>query len=217
MSQPKAEPLTSALTLSLPPPPPPELDACLDAASACLVRHGISRTTIADIARAKGVSRTTVYREIGSVENAVALLAARDMHRFFARVPEMLRVETGPTVVSRIVAEFVRFTLAHPVSKKLMRDEPTFLGEVLSDDLSKLLQENSQGLVPALDAAMKAGFIRRTDPQQLGGWLMRVITILLLAPPPGDIKSYLEEFVVPALVPVDQPRQAQRRPAAQSK
>ena len=62
-----------ALVRGLPPPPDAALDPYLDAAAACFARHGISRSAVADIAKEMGVSRTTVYRQVGSIDNVVRL------------------------------------------------------------------------------------------------------------------------------------------------
>src|ERR1700689_4299986 len=43
-----------------------ETDAVLDAAAGCYLRLGVTKTTAADIARAAGMSRATLYRRLGS-------------------------------------------------------------------------------------------------------------------------------------------------------
>src|ERR1700730_17328586 len=45
-----------------------EIDAVLDAAASCYLRFGVAKTTAADIARAVGISRATLYRRFGSHE-----------------------------------------------------------------------------------------------------------------------------------------------------
>lgn len=49
----------------------------LDAAYQCLLRHGVHKTTVEDIARAAGMSRPAVYQYVRNKEDAFARLAAR--------------------------------------------------------------------------------------------------------------------------------------------
>src|SRR3546814_18542456 len=63
--------------LGLPTLTSPALDPYLDAAARCFVRHGLRRTRLTDIADDAGVSRLTVYRQVGTVEDAARLLLAR--------------------------------------------------------------------------------------------------------------------------------------------
>ena len=74
----------------LPLPPDPALDPVLDAATECLARHGISKTTLSDIAREMGVAPSTVYRKVGSVDNVTMLVFAREAQRFLERIPATL-------------------------------------------------------------------------------------------------------------------------------
>src|SRR5579884_3492717 len=72
----------------VPPVPPEELDPYLDAAARCFGRFGISRTRVPDVAAEVGVSRVTVYRQVGTVEDMARMLLARDMHRLLMRSEE---------------------------------------------------------------------------------------------------------------------------------
>jgi len=66
----------------LPARPDPDLDRVLDAVERCLARFGVRRTSMTDIARELGVARTTLYRQVRSLEEAVSLVASRRFHRF---------------------------------------------------------------------------------------------------------------------------------------
>jgi AcrR family transcriptional regulator len=50
----------------------------LDAAEVCYERHGVSRTTVDDIAREASVHRTTVYRYFGSRDDVLAFVILRE-------------------------------------------------------------------------------------------------------------------------------------------
>src|SRR3546814_11660226 len=71
-------PLTA---LGLPPVPAAVLDPYLDAAASCFARHGLRRTRVTDIAEEVGVSRVTVYRQVGTTEDAARLPPARALAR----------------------------------------------------------------------------------------------------------------------------------------
>ncbi|HEY6473508.1 MAG TPA: helix-turn-helix domain-containing protein, partial [Acidimicrobiales bacterium] len=108
----------------LPLPPNPSLDPTLDAATDCLARHGISKTTLSDIAREMGVAPSTVYRRVGSVDNVTMLVFAREAHRFLERVPATLAsapatataTTTGPHVVTARLAAAITTLANHPVA-----------------------------------------------------------------------------------------------------
>src|SRR3546814_393937 len=77
----------------VPPVPAVELDPYLDAAARCFTRFGITRTRVPDVAAEVGVSRVTVYRQVGTVEDMARLLLARAMHRILTALPAALRSE----------------------------------------------------------------------------------------------------------------------------
>src|SRR3546814_68889 len=87
----------------VPPVPAVELDPYLDAAARCFTRFGITRTRVPDVAAEVGVSRVTVYRQVGTVEDMARLLLARDMHRILTALPAALEGAVGPDTVVRLV------------------------------------------------------------------------------------------------------------------
>src|SRR3546814_3601207 len=76
------------LTERLPLPPSPSLDPLLDAAVECISRHGLSKTSLSDIAREMGVAPSTVSRKVGSVDNVALLVLGREAHRLLERSEE---------------------------------------------------------------------------------------------------------------------------------
>lgn len=190
-----------SLAQGLPPVPPPELDPYLDAAATCFARHGISRTSVPDIARELGISRTTVYRQVGTVEQAARLLLARELHRFLAHLPAVLAGAVGPETVTRLLAAVVVFAREHPVLAKVLADEPELIGPFLTSDLHALVDRVSTIATPLLDRAMDAGLVHRRDPAVLAEFLVRTTISLALAPPSGDLAGFLDQTVLPVLAP----------------
>lgn len=189
------------LAQGLPPAPPAALDPYLDAAAVCFARHGVSRTTVPDIAREVGVSRTTVYRQVGSVEHLARLLLARELHRFLVRLPELLEGATGPDTITRLVGVVVRFARAHPVLTKVLADEDEVVGAFLLHDLPDLVARVSGMATPLLEQAMAGGLIGRRDPAILAEFLVRTTVSLVLAPPAVALDRFLDEVLGPVLAP----------------
>jgi len=190
-----------SIAQGLPPVPPAELDPYLDAAAACFARHGISRTSVPDIARELGISRTTVYRQVGTVEQAARLLLARELHRFLAHLPGVLAGAAGPETVTRLLAAVVLFAREHPVLAKVLADETELIGPFLTVELPDLVARVSEIATPLLERAMTAGLIHRRDPAGLAEFLVRTTVSLVLAPPPGDLGEFLDQTVLAVLAP----------------
>src|SRR3546814_407858 len=91
------------LTERLPLPPSPSLDPLLDAAVECISRHGLSKTSLSDIAREMGVAPSTVSRKVGSVDNVALLVLGREAHRLLETVPVLLAGAEGPDVIIRVM------------------------------------------------------------------------------------------------------------------
>jgi AcrR family transcriptional regulator len=191
-----------SIAQGLPPVPPADLDPYLDAAAACFVRHGISRTSVPDIARELGISRTTVYRQVGPVDQAARLLLARELHRFLAHLPRVLAGADGPETVTRLLAAVVLFAREHPVLAKVLADEPALIGPFLTVELPDLVARVSEIATPMLERAMTAGLIRRRDPAVLAEFLVRTTVSLVLAPPAGDLGEFLDQTVLAVLASV---------------
>ena len=185
----------------LPAPARPALDPVLDAATECLSRHGISKTTLSDIAREMGVAPSTVYRKVGSVDNVAMLIFAREAQRFLERIPATLTTATGPQAITQLMADAITTLADHPVAAKVLRDEGDWMGRMVTRQLDHLLAQGVEVAAPLLTAAMAAGLIRQQDPQLLAHWLLRIALAALVAPPPGDLQASLDELLLPLLAP----------------
>jgi AcrR family transcriptional regulator len=203
------------LAENLPGPPPASLDPVLDATVECIARHGLSKTSLSDIARELGVAPSTVYRKVGSVENAAQLVMAREGHRLLERMPEVIAGVEGPRVITVFLAECIETTRANPMVDKIMRDEIDWVGRLATRRLEESFTRSAESSVPRLERAMAAGYVRRQDPLALGHWIARITFTCLLAPPPGDLLEALDAILLPVLdpaVPQPQPKPASARP-----
>jgi AcrR family transcriptional regulator len=193
------------LAENLPGPPPAALDPVLDATVECISRHGIAKTSLSDIARELGVAPSTVYRKVGSVDNAAQLVMAREQHRLLVRMPEVIAGVEGPRMVTVFLAECIETTRRHPMVEKIMGDGD-WVGRLATRRLEEALARSAESSVPLLVRAMEAGSVRRQDPVALGHWIARITFACLLAPPPGDLLAALDAFLLPLLDPPPPPR-----------
>jgi AcrR family transcriptional regulator len=183
------------------PPPPAGLDPFLDAAARCFERYGVRRTSVQDIALEVGVNRTTVYRQVGTVEQVARLLFAREMHRMLEWLPERLEGGAGPEVVVDLLAAVVEYSRRHPVAAKVLADEHALIGPFLVQEIPELATEIAAAVAPLLDFAISGGQLARRDPVVVAEWLVRIGITMILAPPPGDPGQFLAELLIPALTP----------------
>jgi AcrR family transcriptional regulator len=189
------------LAMQLPVPPDEALDAVLDATVDCIVRFGLSKTSLSDIARELGVAPSTVYRKVGTVEAAVRLVMAREGHRQLARIPELVAGIKGPRVITVFLTETINATKRHPMVAKILNDEFDWMGRLATRTLDERLADGAAVAAPFLASAMDAGFVRRQDPMALAHWVVRISTICLLSPPPGDLLDALDQLLLPLLTP----------------
>lgn len=186
---------------ALPPVPPAEIDPYLDAAARCFAKHGIRRTSVPDIAKEASTSRTTVYRQLGTVDTAAALLLARELHRLLISLPGDLTGADGPESVIRLLGAVVSFATEHPVLRKVLKDEPEITTPFLTAEFSSIIDRVSTVAVPILERAMDDGMIRSADPRVLADFLVRITVSVLLSPPPGKLNDFFEQVVLPVIRP----------------
>ena len=180
-------------------PPPPALDPVLDATVECVSRHGLAKTSLSDIGREMGVAPSTVYRKVGSVENAVLLVLAREAKLLLDRMPEIVSGVEGARVITVFMTAAIETVAGHPAFAKVLRDETEWIGRLLTRRVDGLVDQAVEIIAPLLDAAMVAGQIRRQDPVALAHWLVRVGGMALLAPPPGELQAALDALLLPTM------------------
>lgn len=189
----------------LPPRPEPALDRVLDAVERCLARHGVRRTSMTDIAREMGVARTTLYRQVASIEEAMALLSSRRFYRFLDELVALSAQGITTDTFVLVIVRTVRAALADPVAQRILRDEPELLGQYLtSGSLAVLAEQITALLAPVLRAAMGTGLIRTSDPTMAAGWIVRIVLALGAVPAADDELEATVRFVLqPMLDPSD--------------
>lgn len=180
---------------------PESMDPVLDATAECLARHGLTKTSLSDIAREMGVAPSTIYRKVGTVENAARLAFVREGRRLITRIPEVVAGISGPRVITVFMAECITTIRNNAMVEKILRDEFDWVGRVATRQLEDSMATSAQGAAPFFQAAMDAGHIRRQDPVALAHWTNRIALACLLAPPPGDLLEALDALLIPMLSP----------------
>lgn len=79
-------------------------ESILDAVSDGLRRYGPRKLTAQDVANAAGISRMTLYRAMGSMDNAILLALTREFSRAVAGLREQLPQGPGHDGAARLAA-----------------------------------------------------------------------------------------------------------------
>lgn len=201
------DPQAAISSFGIPDRPPPELDRALDATERCLARHGVRRTTMSDIAREMGVSRPTLYKQLASVAEAIALVGSRQLYMLLDQLQEMLVQSAGPQTFIDMAVGTVVFARTHPVTQRLLSYEPELVGQVVtSGQLAANIGQVTDLVAPVVQAAMDAGAVRKGDARLTAEVIVRLCGSLVLTPTLGDLDRLLRYALEPFLVPPPRPR-----------
>ncbi|TLQ44326.1 TetR/AcrR family transcriptional regulator [Streptomyces marianii] len=133
----------------------------LDATYACLVRHGVRRTTMDDIASAMGVSRSAVYQYVRNKDDAFRKLAER-LHAQALQRARQAAAEDAPDT------HRIRGVLAakHDLALQLIGDSPHTAE--LMDAKARLFAETCSTFTTELRTLLTDLFTQAgtTDPAQ---------------------------------------------------
>ena len=189
-------PLTA---LGLPPVPATDLDPYLDAAASCFARHGLRRTRVTDIAEKVGVSRVTVYRQVGTTEVAARLLLARELDRLVTSLlPTLMAAEDADGIVA-VIASAVDFAITHPVLRKVLEDEADLVGAFVMNEFATVLDRLLLLAEPVVRRLEEIAGARDIDVPVLAEWVARVVLTMVVAPPAAPPEVFLREVLRPLL------------------
>jgi AcrR family transcriptional regulator len=164
----------------------------LDAAGDLFAEHGVRRTDMADIARAAGCSRATLYRIFAN---------RRALHQAFVQ-REAARIAAGAAAAAASVDDpGERLVVVVMRCVQAVRGEPSLAAWFDPDDVG--LATEMAATTAAVEAIARGYFGDRGDrlaPE--ARWLVRVIVSLLAMPgdDEADERGMLERFVVPVVV-----------------
>jgi AcrR family transcriptional regulator len=142
-------------------------DILLDAARECVLRVGLRRTTLTDVAGQAGVSRMTMYRRWPDMRSLVGDLMTREWGALVSAAAE--RAE-GASQRDRIVDGVVRAVVAlreHPVFRRIVDVDPETLLPYLVDRRGTSQDVILARLSDDLRLGQAEGSVRAADPALL--------------------------------------------------
>lgn len=156
-------------------------DRLLDAASDLAIERGWSQVTMAKIAEQVGVSRQTVYNELGTKPQLAEELVMRELERFLAVVRMRLLAHTDVVEGIRDACEgALTMGESHPLVRTMLS---SVRGE--GNDLLPLLTTESQEIIEAAKALILHILNTHYEPIGLTGprldWAVESIVRLVLS------------------------------------
>ncbi|MBF6334159.1 TetR/AcrR family transcriptional regulator [Nocardia transvalensis] len=168
----------------------------LDAAAALFAERGVAATQMADIAKAAGCSRATLYRYFDSRQAVQAAFVHREARRVAAAVAGEIAALTDPG--ERVVAGVL-------ASLRAVRADPLLIAWFRPGDAGIALgiAQTSEVIEAIAGSVFGPGTAGSDDARQLARWLTRIIVSLLTVPGvDGDEeRAMLERFVAPLISP----------------
>lgn len=175
----------------------------------CIARHGISKTTIDDIARETGCSRATLYRYVGGRRELTKAAAHAEALRISLELQAAAARET--TLEGAVVTIMVGAGLElrdHPALSFVVAVEPDrLLPELTFAGGDRFLEAASAAIAPALERFLGAESVRA------GEWIARVGLALWCSPTApvsltnrDALRGYVRTFVLPAIDPTISPQ-----------
>jgi AcrR family transcriptional regulator len=186
----------------------------LDAALEILATLGIRKTTIEDIARQAGVDRVTVYRRLGTKNDVVGAVLAREAQRVFERVAASAdKAANVEERVALVFAGLVRDLRGHALFNKILIMEPDTTVAKVTTGAADLLR-----LAVHFAVANLFPDVEPNDPKDLTARVeivARLIHSLFLTPDAvvalrtrAQLLAFARVYVVPIITGGTHPRRA---------
>jgi AcrR family transcriptional regulator len=181
-----------------------ERDATLDAAAFCYLRLGVAKTTAADIARAVGFSRATLYRRFGSHEAIFLAVLTRESEAMAAEAREHLAAFDDP---AEQVIEGMVFSIgqirSRPVHAAVFGSDSAAWAAGQAFQVEALRLIGDAGVRPLLAPALSEGTLSEDDVTDLVDWILRILISFAAVPGdggrgPDQIRRQLTSWFLPA-------------------
>jgi AcrR family transcriptional regulator len=191
----------------MPPPVQPEdTSAVLDAAAACYLRLGVTKTTATDIAAAAGISRATLYRRFGSHEAIFLAVLERESAAMAAEAAGHLASIDDPA--SRLVESMI-FSIGQittrPVHAAIFSGDSAAWAAGRAFRTEALRRIGETAVRPLLRPATDAGGLSAEEVSDLVDWILRVLISYAAIPGPAgrtadDVRRQLTALFLPGFV-----------------
>ncbi len=186
----------------------PEVEKILDAALLLFADIGIQRATIGDVASRAGVNRVTVYRRIGSKDDVIEAVVAREATRLFTEITEAAR--KGKTFDDRVAASFATTVTSlrnNPILNRMLSLETETILLRLTTQAGPLMTAAVAASMHIFDEAVEDGLIESTDDlAPRAEVLVRVVHSIVLTPQIlvplssyDDLVAFAHQHLVPII------------------
>ncbi|MFT3901520.1 MAG: TetR/AcrR family transcriptional regulator [Gordonia sp. (in: high G+C Gram-positive bacteria)] len=148
----------------------------LDAAREEILRQQGRKVSLADVARAAGVSRPTVYRRWPDLDAVVRDLCHREITRIVAAVQATTPLRTG-TGFAPAIDQIVRVAGAirdDELFAELWRGRPDFLQPYVFDRLGSSQRSLLRLIADGIEAGQAYGWVRDGDPDKLAAMVLLI-------------------------------------------
>jgi AcrR family transcriptional regulator len=183
------------------------------AASRCIDRFGLAKTTLEDVATEAAVSRQTIYRYFANRDELLLDALLSELER--AELEQPFVVPRGQIRTPDDVAEAMVEILVHtlevirrsPKLSSLLVAEKESVRSTLDGASARLFDYLAVDIVLGLEAAQAVGFVRaELDVNEAAEWIIRAGLSILTVPGPverdsAELRRFLTTFLRPALIP----------------
>jgi AcrR family transcriptional regulator len=179
----------------------------LDAATACIARVGVTKTTLDDVAREARCSRATLYRYFPGKPALMGALVARESAALEAALlVASADAESLTDAVVAVVLAAAAWLAAQPALSFVMTAEPEILLPHLAfDGADRVLRAGARVVALSLARFVGSG----ESAERAGEWLVRMILSYVCSPTdavdladPISVRRLVADFVVPGLLSV---------------
>lgn len=177
----------------------------VEATLACVARHGLSKTTIDDVAREAGCARATLYRHVGGKRQLVLLTVAAEGERVAGELRAAAAAhDTFAGAVAAVMGAAGRELGSHRAIQFLLGFEPELvLPHVTFEGGDRFLAHARAALAPCFDR-----FLPPDEAVRAAEWVTRVTLAYAYKPDaPVDltdeaaVRRLAHQFIVPAFLP----------------
>lgn len=184
-------------------------DDLLDAARACILATGWTRTTLTDVARRAGVSRMTLYRTWPDMQTLLADLMTREWAGVVTEAAAAESEAAAPARVGRGVVRTVAALRGNELFRKIVDVDPELLLPYLLHRRGRSQQGVLDLLVPVVAQGQAEGTVRAGDPALLAravllaahGFTLSADTMaddgVSVAALDGELRALLESYLAP--------------------
>lgn len=161
-------------------------DALLEAAARRFVDFGVTKTTMAEIAAAAGVTKPTLYRRYADKPAVVDALVRRETAAFTEKLARVAAAE--PDAAAALEAAFataVRWLDRHPFLRRSLTAEPQLMLPLLTEPGGPVLEAGLSAFREIVERGRRSGELRVHDSIVVAEVWWRLVLSYALTPALG--------------------------------